>query len=49
MINDLFRIKGIKRVTPEPYEIKVEKESVFNWQEILPEAEKIIIKHLMKK
>lgn len=49
MINDLFRIKGIKRVTPEPYEIKVEKESVFKWQEILPKAEKIIIKHLMKK
>ena len=49
MINDLFRIKGIKRVIPEPYEVKVEKESVFNWQELLPEAEKIIIKPLVKK
>jgi len=49
LINDLFRIKGIKRVIPTPYEVKVEKESVFDWQEILPEAEKIIIKHLMKK
>jgi len=49
MINDLFRIKGIKRVTPEPYEVKLEKENVFDWQEILPEAEKIIIKHLVKK
>lgn len=40
---------GIKRVTPEPYEVKIRKESVFDWQEILLEAEKIIIKHLMKK
>jgi hypothetical protein len=49
LIKDLFRINGIKRVIPEPYEIKVEKESDFNWQKILPEAEKIIIKHLVKK
>jgi len=49
LINDLFRIKGIKRVIPEPYEVKVEKESDFNWQKILPEAERIIIKNLVKK
>ena len=49
IINDLFRIKGIKRVIPEAYEVKLKKESVFDWQEILPEAEKIIIKHLVKK
>ena len=49
LINNLFRIKGIKRVIPAPYEVKVEKESNFNWQKILPEAEKIITKHLVKK
>jgi len=49
LINDLLRIKGIKRVIPNSYEAKIEKESVFDWQEILPEAEKIIIKHLIKK
>lgn len=49
LIYDLFRIKGIKRVIPNSYEVKIEKESVFDWQEILPEAEKIIIKHLIKK
>jgi hypothetical protein len=49
MTNDLFRIKGIQRVIPEPYEVTIKKESVFDWQEILPEAEKIIIKHLVKK
>ena len=49
MINELFKIQGIKRIIPEPYEVKLEKESVFDWQEILPEAEMIIIKHLVKK
>ena len=32
LINNLFSIKGIKRVFPEPYEVKVEKESDFNWK-----------------
>ena len=49
LINNLFSIKGIKRIIPEPYEVKVEKESVFSWQKILPEAEKIICKHLVKE
>ena len=49
MINDLLTLKGIKRVIPAPCEVQVEKESIFDWQEILPEAEKIIIKHLSKK
>ncbi len=49
MINDLSRIKGMKRITPEPYDVTIEKEDSFDWQQILPEAEKIIIPHLMKK
>lgn len=49
LINDLFRIKGIKRVEPEPYNVKIEKEDFVDWQEILPEAEKIITQHLVKK
>jgi hypothetical protein len=49
LINDLFRIKGIKRIIPEPYDIKIEKEDSVDWREILPEAEKIIIQNLMKK
>jgi len=49
LINDLFRIKGIKQVIPLPYEVKIEKENNFNWQMILPEAEKIISNHLVKK
>ena len=49
MINALSRIEGIKRITPEPYDVTLEKEKSFDWQEILPEAEKIIIQHLMKR
>ena len=48
LINNLFSIKGIKRVEPEPYGVKVMKESIFNWQKILLEAEKIISEHLTK-
>ena len=49
MINDLSRIKGMKRITPEPYDVTIENEDSFDWHEILPEAEKIIIQYLVKK
>jgi hypothetical protein len=49
MINALSRIKGMKRITPEPYDVTIEKEESFDWREILPAAEKIIIQHLVKK
>jgi hypothetical protein len=48
MINDLFRIKGMKRITHEAYDVTIEKEDSFDWREILPEAEKIVIQHLKK-
>jgi hypothetical protein len=48
LINDLFGIKGIKKVEPEPYYVTIERENSFEWQKILPEAEKIITKHLTK-
>ncbi len=48
MMNALSAIKGMKRITPEPYDVTMEKEESFNWQEILPEAEKIVIQHLKK-
>ena len=49
MINALSKIEGMKRITPEPYDVTMEKEESIDWQEILPEAEKIIIQHLVKK
>jgi len=48
MIDALSRIKGMKRITPEPYEVTIEKEESFDWREILPESEKIVIQHLKK-
>jgi len=42
-----LRVSG--QVTREIILIFTSKESVFDWQEILPGAEKIIIKHLVKK
>lgn len=49
MINALSRIEGIKRITPEPYDVTLEKEKSTDWQEISPEAEKIVMQHLKKK
>jgi hypothetical protein len=40
-------IKGIARVEPEPYYVMIKKKNSVDWQEILPEAEKIIIQHLV--
>jgi hypothetical protein len=49
MINALSKIEGMKRITPEPYDITMEKEDTFDWKQILPEAEKIIVQHLKKR
>jgi hypothetical protein len=49
MINALSKIEGMKRITPEPYDVTIEKEESIDWQKILPEAEKIVIQHLVKK
>jgi len=49
MINNLCRIKGITHVEPVPYYVMIKKKNSVDWQEILPEAEKIIIQHLVKE
>ena len=49
MINALSKIEGMKKITPEPYDVTMEKEESFDWQNILPEAEKIVIQHLKKR
>jgi hypothetical protein len=46
---DLFRIKGIKKVISQPYEVKIEKESDFNWKKVLPKADETVIQHLLNK
>lgn len=49
LIGDLSRIKDVKRVILRHCEVMLEKESVSDWEEILPEVKKIIIQHLVKK
>ena len=46
LVKALFRVKGIKEVNLSPYTIHLHKGGVFSWSEILPEAEKIILKAL---
>ena len=48
MIEDLIRIDGIKGVIPEPNYVKIEKEDSIDWQEILPQAKRIVKEHLIK-
>ena len=48
MMEDLIRIEGIKKIIPEPYYVKIEKEDSFDWQGILPEAKRIVKVHLIK-
>ena len=47
LINNLLNVMGIKKVIPEPYEVTIEKENPFGWQDILPDAEKIVSNHLL--
>jgi hypothetical protein len=49
VIQDLIEIKGIKKITPQPYDVMIEKEDTCDWQEILPAAERVAIQHLAKK
>ena len=48
IMKDLFRIEGIKRIAPEPYYVKIEKEDSIDWREILPEAKRIIKGYIIK-
>jgi len=48
MMEDLTRIEGIKKIIPEPYYVKIEKEDSFDWKGILPQAKQIVKGHLIK-
>ncbi len=42
-------MKGVTEVVFRPYHISIGKARVFSWEEILPEIEKVILKHLTVK
>lgn len=49
MIKSLFGIKGVVSVTLKGYEISIGKGRVYNWNELLPSVDEIIVKHLTVK
>ena len=49
LVVELFQIKGVRRVTVEPYEVSIEKGCVFSWDELLPRIEEVLLKHLIAK
>lgn len=46
MVCELFNVKGVRTIYLKPYEISVIKGSVFSWREVLPDVERVILKHL---
>lgn len=49
MVRELQSIKGLVRITIQPYMISIEKGRVFNWREILPRIDEVLLEHLTKK
>ncbi len=46
MVKQLFAIRGVTTVQLHPYKIRIEKARVFGWEELQPEIETTILKHL---
>jgi len=49
LVDRLFSIKGVSKVTFQRYEVGLVKGGVFGWDEILPEAEKMILEYATAK
>lgn len=46
MVHELFGVKGVSEIILRAYEVSIIKGSVFSWEEILPQVEAVILKHL---
>jgi len=46
MTRELLRLRGITGLYLHPYYIAVDKAKVFSWDELIPQVERIILKHL---
>ena len=46
MLVELFAVKGVAKIAMRPFQMTIEKGSVFEWSELLPEVEAIMLKHL---
>ncbi|MEK7661963.1 MAG: NifU N-terminal domain-containing protein [Patescibacteria group bacterium] len=48
LVDALFKIPGVVSVTIKQYSVSIKKGEIFTWDEIRPQAEKILKKHLAK-
>lgn len=48
LIDDLFNIQGITSVTLMPYQVTIGKGTVFSWDELRPDIEAVLLRHLTK-
>lgn len=46
IVQDLFDINGVAKVTIQRYRVSIEKGHVYRWEELLPDIENILLKHL---
>jgi len=49
MVDKLFSIKGVSKITLQALEIGIEKGQVFTWEELRPKIEEVILTELTKK
>lgn len=48
LVDDLFSIRGIAKVTLMPYKLMIGKGAVFSWEELSPDIEAVLLRHLTK-
>lgn len=48
LVESLFNIRGVAKIHLHPYTIIIEIGSVFTWDELRPEIEEMILRHLTK-
>jgi hypothetical protein len=46
MIQEIFGVKGVVKMSLQRYELQVVKGRVYEWDELLPQIEQIVLKHL---
>lgn len=47
MVRELFLIRGISQIHLTPYCVILRKGEVFSWEELLPDVEAVLLKHLV--
>ncbi|OGZ06803.1 MAG: hypothetical protein A3D65_00920 [Candidatus Lloydbacteria bacterium RIFCSPHIGHO2_02_FULL_50_13] len=45
MVRELFDVQGVKSVELQRYRVKIDKATVFSWEELSPAIEQVILRH----